>query len=34
MDKYKSKYLNTALYMDEALLALRENKNYEYTTVK
>lgn len=34
MDKYKSKYLNTALYMDEALLALLESKDYEYITVK
>ena len=34
MDKYKSKYLNTALCMDEALLILLENKEYEYITVK
>ena len=29
MDKYKSKYLNTALCMDEALLILLENKEYD-----
>ena len=34
MDKYKSKYLNTALCMDEALLILLGNKEYEYITIK
>ena len=34
VDKYKSKYLNTALCMDEALLIPLENKEYEYITVK
>lgn len=34
MDKYQSKYLNTALCMDEALLLILESKEYEYITVK
>ena len=34
MNKQESKYFNTASYMDEALLALLENKNFEFITVK
>lgn len=34
MNKSESKYFNTALRMDEALLALLEEKNLEYITVK
>ena len=34
MNKSKSKYFNTALRMDEALLALLEEKDLEYITVK
>lgn len=34
MNKSESKYFNTALRMDEALLALLERKDLEYITVK
>lgn len=34
MNKYESKYFNTARLMNEALLLLLENKDYEYITVK
>ncbi|MGM9666076.1 MAG: TetR/AcrR family transcriptional regulator [Eubacteriales bacterium] len=34
MDKFKSKYFNTAALMDEALILLLEKKDYEYITVK
>ena len=34
MNKSKSKYFNTALRMDEALIALLEEKDLEYITVK
>ena len=34
MNKSESKYFNTALRMDEALLALLEEKDLEYITVK
>lgn len=34
MNKSQSKYFNTALRMDEALLALLEEKDLEYITVK
>ena len=34
MNKSESKYFNTALRMDEALLALLEKKDLEYITVK
>jgi len=34
MNKHDSKYFNTALYMDEALLVLLEKKDYEFITVK
>ncbi len=34
MNKQESKYFNTASYMDEALLALLENKDYDFITVK
>ena len=34
MNKSESKYFNTALLMDEALLLLLEKKEYEYITVK
>ena len=34
MNKSESKYFNTALRMDEALLALLEQKDLEYITVK
>lgn len=34
MDKSESKYFNTALCMDEALIALLEVKDLEYITVK
>ena len=34
MNKNDSKYFNTALLMDEALLILLEHKDYEYITVK
>ena len=33
MNKSESKYYNTALLMDEALLSLLENKEYEFITV-
>ena len=34
MDKNKSKYYNTALLMDEALLSILEKKEFPYITVK
>ena len=34
MNKSESKYYNTALLMDEALLLLLEDKEYEFITVK
>lgn len=34
MNKSESKYFNTALFMDEALLKLLEMKDFEYITVK
>ena len=34
MNKSESKYFNTALCMDEALIALLEVKDLEYITVK
>ncbi len=34
MDRFESKYFNTAQAMDEALLILLEKKDYEYITVK
>lgn len=34
MNKSESKYFNTALLMDEALIQLLENKDLEYITVK
>lgn len=34
MNKNESKYYNTALLMDEALLSILETKEYEYITVK
>lgn len=34
MNKSESKYFNTALLMDEALLTLLEKKDYEFITVK
>ena len=34
MNKSESKYFNTALLMDEALLLLLENKEFEYITIK
>ena len=34
MNKSESKYYNTALLMDEALLLLLEKKEYEFITVK
>lgn len=34
MNKYESKYFNTALRMDEALIALLEKKDLEFITVK
>ena len=34
MNKSESKYYNTALLMDEALLALLQKKEFEYITVK
>lgn len=34
MNKFESKYFNTALRMDEALIALLEEKDLEYITVK
>ena len=34
MNKYESKYFNTAIKMDEAFLSLIEVKGFEYITVK
>ena len=34
MNKYESKYFNTAIRMDEALITLLEKKDFEYITVK
>ncbi len=34
MNKNESKYFNTAIRMDEALLALLEKKDFEYITIK
>ena len=34
MNKSESKYFNTAICMDEALIALLEVKDLEYITVK
>ena len=34
MNKNNSKYFNTAIKMDEALLSLLENKDFEYITIK
>jgi AcrR family transcriptional regulator len=34
MNKYESKYFNTAIKMDEALLSLLEKKDFEYITIK
>ena len=34
MNKNGSKYFNTALFMNEALLSLLEKKDFEYITVK
>lgn len=34
MNKSESKYFNTAIKMDEALLALLEKKDFEYITIK
>lgn len=34
MNKSESKYYNTAVLMDEALLLILENKDYEFITVK
>ena len=34
MNKNESKYFNTALLMDEALLALLDKKEYEYISIK
>lgn len=34
MDRSRSKYFNTALKMDEALIALLNEKDFEYITVK
>ena len=34
MNKNESKYFNTALFMNEALLSLLEKKDFEYITVK
>lgn len=34
MNKHESKYFNTALLMDEALLLLLQKKEYEFITVK
>lgn len=33
MNKSQSKYFNTACLMDEALIRLLENKDFEYITV-
>lgn len=34
MNKSQSKYFNTAVKMDEALLSLLEKKDFEYITIK
>ena len=34
MNRFESKYLNTARLMDEALILLLEDKEFEYVTVK
>ena len=34
MNKSESKYFNTAVRMDEALIALMQKKEFEYITVK
>ena len=34
MNKNESKYFNTAIRMDEALIMLLEKKDFEYITVK
>ena len=34
MNKNESKYFNTAIKMDEALLSLLEKKDFEYITIK
>lgn len=34
MNKSESKYFNTALKMDEALMSLLEKKDFEYITIK
>ena len=34
MNKNESKYFNTAIRMDEALITLLEKKNFEYITIK
>lgn len=34
MDRHESKYFNTAIRMDDALLALLKRKDFEYITVK
>lgn len=34
MNRFESKYFNTATLMDEALLLLLEKKDYEYITIK
>lgn len=34
MNKNQSKYFNTAIKMDEALISLLEKKDFEYITIK
>ena len=34
MDRTRSKYFNTAVKMDEALIALLKEKDFDYITVK
>ena len=34
MNKNESKYFNTAIRMDEALITLLEKKDFEYITIK
>lgn len=34
MNKSESKYFNTSLLMDEALILLLEKKDFEYITIK
>lgn len=34
LNKHESKYFNTALYMNEALIRMLDKKEYEYITVK